>query len=124
MVNAAPTANEGDRVHRMLSAMVGAGVKGGYLVNPMLADVHWQAGERPVPAPAVGVAGESSLWVDPSEIPSGPANGTHNLSVESVVNGAVMGDLRGASTRSHLCCQPNIIGREERGGVGERRRVS
>ena len=70
VVNAAPTAGEGDRVHRMLSAMVGAGLKGGYLVNPMLAEVHWQAGERPVPAPAVGVAGESSLWVDPSEIPS------------------------------------------------------
>jgi hypothetical protein len=70
IVNAAPTAGEGDRVHRMLSAMVGAGLKGGYLVNPMLAEVHWQAGERPVPAPAVSVAGESSLWVDPSEIPS------------------------------------------------------
>jgi integrase len=70
MVNAAPTAGEGDRVHRMLSAMVGAGIKGGYLVNPMLAEVHWQAGERPVPAPAVGVAVESSLWVDPSEVPS------------------------------------------------------
>jgi hypothetical protein len=37
IVNAAPTAGEGDRVHRMLSAMVGAGIKGGYLVNPMLA---------------------------------------------------------------------------------------
>jgi hypothetical protein len=29
VVNAAPTAGEGDRVHRMLSAMVGAGLKGG-----------------------------------------------------------------------------------------------
>jgi hypothetical protein len=29
IVNAAPTAGEGDRVHRMLSAMVGAGLKGG-----------------------------------------------------------------------------------------------
>jgi hypothetical protein len=37
--------------------MVGVGIEGGYLVNPMLAEVHWQAGERPVPAPAVGVAG-------------------------------------------------------------------
>jgi hypothetical protein len=33
IVNAAPTAGEGDRVHRMLSALVGAGIKGGYLVN-------------------------------------------------------------------------------------------
>jgi hypothetical protein len=51
IVNAAPTAGEGDRVHRMLSALVGAGIKGGYLVNPMLAGVHWQAGDRPLPAP-------------------------------------------------------------------------
>ena len=70
IVNAAPTAGEGDRVHRMLSAMVGAGIKGGYLVNPMLAEVHWQAGDRPLPAPKVTVAGESALLVDPSEIPS------------------------------------------------------
>src|SRR5690242_18205019 len=32
IVNAAPTAGEGGRVHRMLSALVGAGIKGGYLV--------------------------------------------------------------------------------------------
>jgi integrase len=70
IVNAAPTAGEGDRVHRMLSAMVGAGIKGGYLVNPMLAGVHWQAGDRLLPAPKVTVAGESALLVDPSEIPS------------------------------------------------------
>jgi integrase len=70
IVNAAPTAGEGDRVHRMLSAMVGAGLKGSYLVNPMLAGVHWQAGDRSLPAPKVTVAGESALLVDPSEIPS------------------------------------------------------
>jgi len=70
IVNAAPTASEGGRVHRMLSSMVSAGLKGGYLVNPVLAEVHWQAGDRPLPAPAVGVAGESSLWVDPCEVPS------------------------------------------------------
>jgi integrase len=70
IVNAAPTAGEGDRVHRMLSALVGAGIKGGYLVNPMLSEVHWQAGDRPVPVPKVTVAGESALLVDPAEIPS------------------------------------------------------
>jgi integrase len=70
IVNAAPTAGEGDRVRRMLSAMVGAGLKGGYLVNPMLAGVHWQAGDRPLPVPKATVAGESALLVDPSEIPS------------------------------------------------------
>jgi hypothetical protein len=70
IVNAAPTAGEGGRVHRMLSALVGAGIKGGYLVNPMLAEVHWQAGDRPPPAPKVTVAGESALLVEPAEIPS------------------------------------------------------
>lgn len=34
-----PTAGEGERVHRMLSALVGAGIEKGYLVNPMLAEV-------------------------------------------------------------------------------------
>jgi hypothetical protein len=64
IVNAAPTAGEGDRVHRMLSAMIGAGIKGGYLVNPMLTEVHWQVGDRPLPVPKVTVAGESALMVD------------------------------------------------------------
>jgi hypothetical protein len=66
IVNAAPTAGEGDRVHRMLSAMIGAGLKGGYLVNPMLAGVHWQAGDRPLPAPKVTVAGSRRCWSTPS----------------------------------------------------------
>ena len=71
IVNAAPTAGEGDRVHRMVSALVSAGIDAGYLTSPRLARVHWQAGDRPLPAPAVSVAGESSLWIDPAEIPSG-----------------------------------------------------
>jgi integrase len=70
IVNAAPTASEGNRVQRMISAMVSAGIDSGYLVNPRLAKVHWQAGDRPLPAPAISVAGESALWVDPAEIPS------------------------------------------------------
>ena len=32
--------------------------------------VHWQAGDRPLPAQRVTVSGESALWVDPAEIPS------------------------------------------------------
>jgi integrase len=70
IVNAAPTAWEGDRVHRMISAMVTAGIDGGYLANPRLARVHWQAGDRALPAVQVSVAGESALWVDPAEIPA------------------------------------------------------
>ena len=71
IVNAAPTAGEGDRVHGMLSALVAAGIEGGYLTSPRLAMVHWQAGDRPLPAQRVTVSGESALWVDPAEIPSG-----------------------------------------------------
>jgi integrase len=32
--------------------------------------VHWQAGDRPLPAQRVTTAGESALWVDPAEIPA------------------------------------------------------
>jgi integrase len=70
IVNAASTAGEGDRVHRMLSALVTAGIDAGYLVNSQLARVHWQAGDCLLPVPAVSVTGESALWVDPAEIPS------------------------------------------------------
>ena len=71
IVNAAPTAGEGARVAGMLSALVGAGIEGGYLANPRLAKVHWQAAGRQLPPAPVTVAGESALlWVDPAEIPA------------------------------------------------------
>jgi hypothetical protein len=54
----------------MISALITAGVDAGYLVNSRLAKVHWQAGNRALPAPPVTVAGESAQWVDPAEIPS------------------------------------------------------
>jgi hypothetical protein len=61
-VNAAPTAGEGARLHRCLS--------GGYVTNPRLREVHWQAGDRPAPAPQVSMQGEAAQFVDPSEIPA------------------------------------------------------
>ena len=70
VVNAAPTAGEGGRVAGMISALVSAGIDGGYLTRPQLSKVHWQAAGRPLPVPRVTVAGESGLWVDPAEIPS------------------------------------------------------
>src|SRR5215471_8954320 len=70
IVSAAPTPGEGNRVQGMISALVSAGLEGGYLANPRLAKVHWQATGRPLPAPRVSVAGESALWVDPAEIPA------------------------------------------------------
>jgi len=70
IVNAAPTPGEGDRVGGMISALVTAGLEGGYLASARLAKVHWQAGERPMPLPRGSVAGESVLWVDPAEVPA------------------------------------------------------
>ena len=70
-VNAAPTGGEGARLHRCLSAMVTAGIRGGYLTNPRLREVYWQAGDRPAPGPQGSVQGESAQFVDPAEIPAG-----------------------------------------------------
>jgi hypothetical protein len=54
----------------MLSALVAAGIEAGYLTNPRLAMVHWQAGNRPSPAQQVTESGEPAQWVDAAEIPS------------------------------------------------------
>ena len=70
IVNAAPTPGEGGRVRGMISALVAAGLEGGYLASSRLAKVHWQAGDRPMPLPRASVAGESVLWVDPAEVPA------------------------------------------------------
>jgi hypothetical protein len=51
IVNAAPTAGEGARVAGMISALVGAGIKDGYLANPRLAKVHWQSLAASFPPP-------------------------------------------------------------------------
>jgi hypothetical protein len=69
-VNAAPTAGEGDRVRRCISALTGAGLAGGYLVSPRLAQVHWQPGDRQVLETAPTIAGETPLFVGPAAIPS------------------------------------------------------
>jgi hypothetical protein len=55
-VNAAPTAGEGARVRRCVSALVGAGITGGYLASSRLREVHWQPGDRPAPEPVISVA--------------------------------------------------------------------
>jgi integrase len=70
IVNAAPTAGEGARLRRALSAMVTAGITAGYLTNPRLREVHWQPASRPAPAPQVTLQGESAQFVDPAQIPS------------------------------------------------------
>ena len=70
IVNAAPTPGEGDRVRGMISALVTAGLEGGYLASGRLAQVHWQAGDRALPPPRASAAGESALWIDPAEVPA------------------------------------------------------
>jgi hypothetical protein len=70
IVNAAPTPGEGARVRGMISALVSAGLEGGYLASERLAQVHWQAGDRALPPPQVSFAGESVFWVDPAEVPA------------------------------------------------------
>ena len=70
VVNAAPTAGEGDRLRRCVSALVAAGISGGYLTSARLKEVHWQPLGRPVPAAPVAVAGEAAQYVDPAEIPA------------------------------------------------------
>ena len=103
VVNAAPTAKEGARVHGMISALIFAGIEGGYLASPRLAKVHWQAGNRSLPSPRVSVAGESGLWVDPAEIPSAGdverlgkalAAGWHGERDELMANTAAYSGLR------------------------------
>ena len=69
-VNAAPTAGEGDRVGRCVSALVTAGLDAGYLASPRLKNVRWQPGGRPVPEPRTTIAGESALFVDQADIPA------------------------------------------------------
>jgi hypothetical protein len=70
IVNAPATPGEGDRVRGVISALVTAGIAGGYLLSLRLREVHWQAAGRPLPEPRVSVAGESGLFVDAAEIPA------------------------------------------------------
>src|SRR6266849_6649383 len=51
VVNAAPTAGEVRRGRAMISALTGACLVGGYLANPRLKEVHWQAKGRAMAAP-------------------------------------------------------------------------
>ena len=87
----------------MITALVAAGIEGGYLANPRLAKVHWQAGNRPLPAPPVTIAGESALWVKPAEIPADDdisklgqalASGRHGKRAELMANTAAYSGLR------------------------------
>lgn len=101
VVNAAPTAGEGRRVRGLISALVNAGIAGGYLASARLRQVHWQAGGRPAAAPRAQVAGETALYVGPGEIPGpadvarlGQALGARGWRYELMVNFAACSGLR------------------------------
>jgi hypothetical protein len=67
IVNAASIAQEGGRLHALISALVGVGIRGGYLANARLKEVHWQAGQdRPGVAPKVTMARGASRPLSPA----------------------------------------------------------
>ena len=115
-VNAAPTPGEGDRVRRCISALVGVGIAGGYLTSPRLKLVHWQPGEdRPVAALAVSVAGESALFVDPSEIPASIDSLGHNAAAGR--QGAVVSSLSRFATAGSVYVRSLVIASAIRGSL-------
>jgi integrase len=129
VVNAAPTAGEGARVAGMISALVNAGIEGGYLANPRLAKVHWQAAGRPLPAVKITTAGESPLWVDPAEIPDAAdidklgralAEGPHGELTELMANTAAYSGLRWGELTALTAGQVDVDARV----IGVDRKVS
>jgi hypothetical protein len=117
IINAPPTAGEGKRVAGMISALVTAGIDGGYLANPRLAKVHWQAAGRPLPPPRVSVAGESALWADPAEIPADHDIAKLALARPGSGSGAVTADLLTAATDPLSA----VLARDAPGGANPRR---
>jgi hypothetical protein len=122
VVNAAPTAKEGKRVRAMISALVGAGISGGYLASDRLKGVHWQAQGRAVPAPRAAVAGESVLFVDPAEMPAagdvarlGQAVGANQRVYELMVNFAAYTGLRWGEPLPRVPANPRVRDGDLRG---------
>jgi hypothetical protein len=64
IVNTPSTAGEGRRVQGMISALVSAGIEGGYLVNQRLAKVHWRETAHCLPSRSVWPGNRrcSSTW--------------------------------------------------------------
>jgi integrase len=73
LVNAESTATTGDKMMYTLKALVKMGYADGFITNPRLAMVHWQAGDRPMPLRKVQHAGEAETFIDPRTLPAHPA---------------------------------------------------
>lgn len=69
-VNAATTAATGKRRAVTVKALVSVGLADGFLTNPRLGAVHWQANGREVAPPKPKRAGEASDYIDPKSLPS------------------------------------------------------
>lgn len=70
ILNSQPTVVTGKLMYFTLSGIVKAGIAAGYLTNPRLAMIHWEAGGRKVSTPKVQRAGESNSFVDPRNLPT------------------------------------------------------
>jgi integrase len=90
------------------------------LTSPRLAMLHWQAGDRPLPSQRVTVSGESALWVDPAEIPSGSdigklgralAGGLHGDRDELMASTAAYSGLRWGELTALTIAQVDQAGR-------------
>jgi hypothetical protein len=69
IVNAAPTADSGAKMRSMVRAVVKLGIDEGFLTNPRLGAVRWEAAGRPMRKGKVRLAGESKHFVDPRTLP-------------------------------------------------------
>ncbi len=90
------------------------------MTSPRLAMLHWQAGDRPLPSQRVTVSGESALWVDPAEIPSGSdigklgralAGGLHGDRDELMASTAAYSGLRWGELTALTIAQVDQAGR-------------
>ena len=73
LVNGESTAITGGKMMYTLKALVKTGYADGFITNPRLAEVHWQAGNRPMPPRKVQHASEAETFIDPRTLPAHPA---------------------------------------------------
>jgi hypothetical protein len=100
-VNAAPTAKEGKRVRAMISALVGAGVSGGYLASDRLKGCTGRRGAVRCPRGGRQLRGRACCSWTPAEMPAaddvarlGQAVGANQWVYELMVNFAAYTGLR------------------------------
>ena len=119
IVNAAPTAGEGDRVHGMISALVAAGIEGGYLTSPRLARCTGRpgtarcppAGDRRGGVGAVGRPGRDPVRRRHRQARPGAGRGLHGERDELMANTAAYSGLRWGELTALTIAQVDQAGR-------------